>query len=507
MIRRPPRRGLLARLSALVRRPRPAPREAAEATGTVWPVRARPDAIHFFEEYSYKLNFQGHSLYEQQPYKRAGALWLFMPFEHMGPEGRSDAQIGTRYLPGEIEGRIGWLALANLHRSDVATRLASVRPWSEAGRRAFPLQNSLLDERTATIGQQIERGAFQLERLYYTPNEPRPFPLQLTMYLGRDSAVPTEPRPAGAGPAHELGAPSSTTGRELALHVSLRVTLRRPPGTRDEDLDISIFRLHFNWPTNEVASHFELCGTSGRLSTDGRYRQVVIEGVPLRVVSANRGPVVAEANFRLVIRQPARLELGSQQLRGRLKVNVQGMALSGVQAAFFDAAGYRQAENHAGKPLLNYLTELYADFEYWLNKPTAEPPLLLERRYTWPATHGSLTPAREVETVLRERGFALDEGLGTSGESAWRWWGERRVEGLPLIVDARLEKIERPLTVMNPLLGDDTEPLRFGEEPARTFYDLTLHAYYRGPWADVAPHVEWLEERLHQRLHLRRERQ
>jgi hypothetical protein len=187
---------------------------------------------------------------------------------------------------------------------------------------------------------------------------------------------------------------------------------------------------------------------------------------------------------------------------------VEGIALSGVRAQYFDAAGYLQNENDKGEPLIHYRTELHAHFVYEVETPYMGLPLLFERRYTWPAFESIPDPCEEVDRLLRDRGFTLDAhpdrcyheaGLGR------RWWATRIMEGQELTLDVLIQQQERPLESIAPLVLEPARAAVVAAPPAHTVYDITLRGYYRGRWEEALNEVHWLEARLRQRVYLRRE--
>ncbi|MGH2541321.1 MAG: hypothetical protein ACRDIB_00900, partial [Ardenticatenaceae bacterium] len=337
---------------------------------------------------------------------------------------------------------------------------------------------------------------------------PIPFPYELQLYLARDSAVPVEALPAGAAEDYRLETPTAATGLEWALHVRFFFKLRRGTrgvkGVSDEDCRIAISRMHINWPVPVVTSELELLDVpEGRLWVDQRQRQVVVEKVPARITSEGQGLIRGEVSFRIGIRHPANLQ-GKRYFKGRARIDVEGVTLSGLRAHFFDAAGHLQQETCDGQPLVHYRTELHTDFEFWLQEPYIGLPILLERRYTWPAVETISDPFEEVDRLLRERGFALDgqpgrcyrlDGLGQ------RWWATRNVEGQELTLDVLIRQRERSLEIAAPSMQQNVRVA----QPAHTLFDVTVKGYYRGRWEEAMEEVRWLEQRLRQQMDLRRE--
>ncbi|MBA3530481.1 MAG: hypothetical protein H0T73_00975, partial [Ardenticatenales bacterium] len=219
------------------------------------------------------------------------------------------------------------------------------------------------------------------------------------------------------------------------------------------------------------------------------------------------GPLQAEVMFRIIVLQPTTLQ-SVKPMRGKLKVGVLGMPLSGVRAQYFDAAGYLWNENHAGKPLINYRTELHAEFEYQPANDLEDFPVLLERRFAWAGNEGVSNPFREVTDTLKERGFTVDPALSNGGaDRRQRWWATRVTDGREMVLDIEMERGERPNAILGTVGGDQRDRFAITDSPSRTFYTLTIRAYYPGPWDEVAQQMTWLEERLRQRLYLRRQRQ
>lgn len=501
MIRRGRRRGLRARLKQL----RPGQARGRFDEAPVVPIRARPSKIEFIEEYHYSMTVRGPSFYSPDPDKTVGEIHIMLPFDQMGQEALADAERHTSSLAGPILGRYGWLALTNTVRTDLERSLASVRPWSKAAFHAFPLVAPLLNGTTQRLEERVEAGWLEEEQLFYTPTAPIPYPLQqFELFTTRDSAVPTDPAPLTPGDqSHQLGTPNGATGQALALHVRLQVTLKRPLGVKEEDVDLRIDRLHINWPQPVVAGQFRLIDApkDGRLFVDSRYNQVVVEQISIPLTSQGQGPIEGKIAFRIAILQPTTLQDVSE-MKGKLKIGVLGMPLSGVRAQYFDAAGYLQTENGAGKPLIQYRTELHAPFVYRIAEDIHHSPALLERRYTWGAGEGTLNPFPAVEEALRERGFVVDPAMSFgSADKKERWWVSRTTEGLPLILDVMLERNEQPLAMRSTMSSGDRFALT--DLPPRTIFTLTIRGYYNGPWEEVAEQMEWLEDRLRQRLHLR----
>ncbi len=480
--------------------------DAGEQGALGQPVRARPLKIEFIEEYEYNLAIQRHSLYTKPPVRQLGEIQIALPCEKMGPEARADGRRLASHRRDKPPVRYGWLAVSHIAKTDLPQRLARVRPWKSPGFNAFPLTFPLLDEAAEALEDAVEAGRWGWEQLYYRPDSPVPFPFEFSLFLARDSAVPTDPLPPGADTHHRLEAPNGASGLEGALHVQFAFKLRRPPGLKQEECAVTIGRMHINWPVPVVSSELALLGAAaGRLSVDERYRQVVIEGVPARLIWSERGPVRAEVSFRIGIRRPATLQ-GKREFRGRARVDARGITLSRLRAQYFDAAGYVQSDNCEGNPLISYRSEIHIVWSCVLEESYHGVPLLLERHYTWPAVETVPEPFEEVEASLRERGFEMDaaRSLRRAGVEQ-RWWATRTVDGQPLVLDVLIQQRTRPLHRVSPLVEEGVSPVIVADEMSPTVYDLTLRSYYRGRWEVALEQVQRLEDRLRERLHFRQD--
>ncbi len=373
--RRRRRRGPMARAPHLGRPVAEEPREeeaAAHGPALGFPVRARPAKIEFIEEYHYKIKVERNAIHDPQPAKTLGEIQIMLPCDKMGREALADAMRHTARHAGDLPVRYGWLALAHIGKSDLAERLSQVRAWDKPPYQAFPLRFPLLGEGTERLEDQIEAGALGWEQLFYRPDPPLPFPVEFHLFMARDAAVPSEPLPPGASEGYRLPAPNAASGLEWALHVRFSVNLRRPKEVTEENCKISLGRLHINWPVPVVAEQLEWHGPpEARFFVDERYKQVVVEGVPLRMTSEGKGPLRGEISFRIGVRQPATLLRGDRFFKGRFRLDASNIALSRVRALYFDAAGYLQQLNCDDKPLLSYRTEVHGDFEYVLRRQAA----------------------------------------------------------------------------------------------------------------------------------------
>lgn len=501
MIQKHRRRGMMARLKRLLQRVAPG---SSTSPDLQQPVRALPEKIMIVEEYRYTLAVARTALYNQEPDKRVGEIQVDLPFDRMGREAMADMGHATRGEAGAITGRYGWLGLTKVVKTDIVERFSAVREWSHAPYSAFPLVFPMLDEQTERLENRIEAGRHEREFLYYTPRAPKPFPFTLSLFMARDAAVPSEPRPAGATPSHRLTEPSIATGKEMAIHVHLDFLIRRPSGVTEETCTILLDRFSINWPVPLVASHFTLrdAPPGSRLWVDHRFNQLVVEGVKATFVSTGSGLLRAHLGFRILIKQPAVLQ-GTREMKGMMKLMVSGVPLSGVRAQFFDATGYPHNEDGSGKPLVEYRTDIFANFTYRLADALREPPTLLERHYGWISSESSPNPFHEVQRILEERTFEIDPTLSEAAGNHRRWWATRLTDGQPLILDVRMEQRTLPRFPYGSFAADPKEARTLGESSQRSYCELTIVGYYRGRWEEAVGQIERIEERLRQRLHLR----
>lgn len=495
------RRGILARLRRLWQRfvPGSAPERTPEQ-----PIRAVPEKIMVVEEYRYTLAIERNALYNQEPDKRVGEIQVDLPFDRMGREALADMERATYAEPGAIDGRYGWLGLTKIVKTDIVERFSTLREWSHPPYSAFPLVFPMLDARTERLENRIEGGRHEREFLYYAPRAPKPFPFTLSLFMARDAAVPSDPRPVGATAAHRLNEPSIATGKEMAIHVHLDFLLRRPSGVTEENSSILLDRFSINWPVPLVASHFTLrdAHPGSRLWVDNRFNQLVVEGVKATFTSTGSGLLRGHLGFRILIKQPAVLQ-GTREMKGMMKLMIQGIPLSGVRVQYFDAAGYPHNEDGNGKPLTEYRTDIFTNFTYRLADALREPPTLLERHYGWISSESSPNPFHEVQRILEERTFEIDPALSGGDATHRRWWATRLTDGQPLILDVRMEQRTLPRFPYGSFLAEPKEARTLGESSQRSYCELTIVGYYRGRWDEAVRQIERIEERLRQRLHLR----
>ena len=198
-------------------------------------------------------------------------------------------------------------------------------------------------------------------------------------------------------------------------------------------------------------------------------------------------------------------------MTGELRLGGTNTTLSGIRAQYFDVFGHPQYTTSAATPPFNYKSEVWSNFELQLSEALREPPILLERSYSWISNENFKSTFSKIKRNLVECRFddvkKQDDHLEHKGYAKWRV--QRILNGQPLIVDVIFEKQELPRTLIEPLRGDqkvdsnDSVNSMFMKPLTRSQYDLKINAYYRGQWRKATEQLETLEERLRQRLQLR----
>lgn len=469
--------GILGRLLSVFRR-------GAQGQPPIpeYPIRVRPQKIEVLEEYHYTLTIAEETK-SQPANKPSGEMVIDMFYDQMGAEAMADANLARRQESGAIAGRYGWLALTKVENTDIHQRFPSARPWNEPHGSAFPLVLPLLDKNPEKIEQRIEAGSHHREYLTYHPEQPNPFPFRCQLTISRDSAIPSEIDASPDSPTYHLPTPTKQSAKEMAIHVWLGLTFRRPEGVTEDECIINLDKFEFRWPVPIVASQFELKGSPrGWLRVDSHQNRLIVGGIQATFISEGVGGQLDGAiAFRLLIKQPSLLH-SKRQLGGTFQVSVKGMPLSGLRMQYFDSLGYPQHENQAKNPLISYRSDIFADFTYLLTDALTKPPLLLERYYTWRSTT-PFSASRELQQILTEGEFNIDQTRNQDDPTHLRRWATRTIDGYPFILDLQLQKQN--------------------EEENSVSYELTLRSYYKGNWQAVAEQLEGLEKRLRQRLRIR----
>ena len=516
LIRRYRRRGVIAYLRRAFNWMTRVVREEPEAPQR--PFRARPSKILFRERYHYTLTIERNTNYKPEPDKTSGLIWIDLPFDQMGAEAIADTKRNSTIEPGEIMGRYGWLGIANIIKTDIHERFPTVRTWHTPFFRTFPLVTPLLDDKMSLLEQRMEAGWHEREFLNYRPATPGPFPFRMNVFMSRGCLVQAAPDLVDPIQEHEIGTPTMISARQMAIHVQIEVNMKAPSDGSEEKSEITLDRFDINWPVPLVPCQFVLKDApDGKLSVDSRSNRLRVSGIKATMISRN-GLLRGFIKFRIVVTQPALLE-GVEKLTGELRLGGSNTTLSGVHAQYFDVLGQPQNSNSEGKPLLTYMSQVWANFEFRLAEALREPPMLLERRYSWISNESCKNTFSKIKRNLVECRFQFDHVATTNGNEQEsessnqiddkvyvKWRAQRIINGQPLILNVELQKQELPQTLLEPLMGDqkvDSMESMFMNPLTRSQYDLKINAYYRGQWRKATQQLETLEERLRQRLQLR----
>lgn len=491
-----------------------------EPEGPERPFRARPAMIFMRERYNYSLTIERNSNYNPNPDKAAGLIMINLPFDHMGREAIADAKRNTNVEGNDIIGRYGWLGFSNLIKTDIAERFESVRNWPTPYFHAFPLVAPLLDKTHALLEQRIEAGWFEREFLNYTPATPRPFPFRVNVFMSRDCLVQAKPDLIDPSKEHEIPTPTTISGRQMAIHVQIDAQMKGPPDGSEDKCDITLDRFDIGWPVPLVPDQFVLKDApDGKLTVDSRSNRLRITGIKANMIN-RKGLLRGFIKFRIVVTQPALLE-GVEKLTGEFRLKGSNTMLSGMRAQYFDALGSPQDKNSKGKDIFTYVSEVWVNFDFRLAEALREPPILLERRYSWISNESSTKTFQKIKRNLRECRFYLEDVPSTNGHNGStpettttnenetadqehaQWRLERIINGQPMILNVEVNKQELPRTLLEPLMGDQKVDSMFMKPLTRSLYDLKINAYYRGQWEKATQQLETLEDRLRQRLQLR----
>lgn len=472
------KRGVLGRLLTLFKKG-----TSGDPPIPEYPIRVRPQKIQVLEEYHYTLTV-GEETKSAPADKPSGEIVIDIPYDQMGGEAIADANLARRQESGAIAGRYGWLAFTKVLKTNIHERFSSARPWADPYGSAFPLLLPLLDQKPEKIEQRIEAGWHHREYLTYHPEEPNPFPFRCQLSMSRDSAIPNEIDASHDNPTYHLPTPTKQSAKEMAIHVWLGLTFRRPEDLSEKECIINLEKFEFRWPVPIVASQFELKDSpTGWLRVDSHENRLIVGGIQATFISEGVGGQLDGAiAFRILIKQPSLLH-SKRQLGGMFQVSVKGIPLSGVRMQYFDSLGHPQHDSLAKQPLIDYRSDIFADFTYLLTDALIKPPILLERYYTWRSTT-PFSATRTLQQILEEGDFKIDEQLNQDDPTHLRRWATRTIDGYPFILELQLQKQKE-------------------EETTSEDYELTLRSYYKGNWQAVAEQLEWLEKRLRQRLRIR----
>jgi hypothetical protein len=277
--------------------------------------------------------------------------------------------------------------------------------------------------------------------------------------------------------------------------------MMRPPRVLEQNVKLTLDVFMLFWCAPVAPHHFGLDGPPGAtLNVDARMNALSVGGATIPFTSDGRGLLRGAIEFRILVKEPVDF-LRAEEVKGLFKVTGHGITMSAMRAEFFDAAGYVEARNDEGEPMVEYKSELYGNFTLPLEQATQAAPVALERRLTW----FSPESAPDAFPVVRE--LLLDEGFAHLGQpdhepNRVQWTVSRDVDGKPLVVAVTLRRRESVQVVAI----SDTE-LESGRKPAALrqmyYYDLTLSGRYRGEWARAQAIIGRVERRLRDRLHLR----
>ena len=501
-----------------------------EPEGPERPFRARPSMIFIRERYYYSLTIERNTNYNPEPDQASGFMMIDLPFNQMGRDAIADAKRAVTIEPSEVTGRYGWLGFSKVVKTDVHERFPTVRHWPRPYFHAFPLTAPLLDQNMALLEQRIEAGAFEREFLTYTPATPRPFPFRVNLFMSRDCQVQAEPDIIDPVKEQEIVTPTIISGRQMAIHVQIEVKMNGPSDGTGDQSDITLDRFDISWPVPLVPEQFHLKDApDGTLSVDSRENRLRVSGIKANHL-ARGGFLHGFIKFRIVVKQPSLLQ-GIDKLKGHFRLKGSNTLLSGMRLQYFDALGYPQNKNSEGKDIFIYASEVWVNFEFRLAEVLRDPPMLLERQYSWISNESCKSAFYKIEQNLRECHFQFADPVSTNGHEQKdeedketinkqtnkelnqeankdhaKWRVSRILNGQPLIMDVEVQKQDLPRTLLEPLMNDqkvESMDSFFRKPLTRSHYDLKINAYYRGQWEKATEQLQTLEDRLRQRLQLR----
>ncbi len=485
MIRKPLRRPIVARLRELFARARG---RNAESPLAERPVRLLPERIQVWEEYRYSFTAGSNPEYRPTPDKVLGDIQIDLAFDRLSQNARADAAAVLAIEPGAVSARYGALGFSRLERTDIPARFFKSESFSHY---ALPLAVPLVRENEPNIVLRSERGDHERQHLFYTPKDPIPFPFTLDMAISADGAT--------LSPSTR---PGLISNQQRVLHVALEFTMMRPHGVKEEDVSVTLDVFLLFWCAPVAAHQFGFEGPAdAKLNVDARMNQVSVGGAVVPFISSGRGPLRGRIEFRILVRDPIAFQ-HANDVKGVFKLTGHGISMSAMRVEFFNAAGYIETTASDGQPLVQYRSELYGNFALPLDNATHAAPVVLERRITWFSPESALPAYPTVRDLLLEENFSQISELQHDPQN-FHWVMTRPVDGKPLTLDIALKRHDS----MQLVEMTDTE-FQGGRKPAALqqmySHDLTLSARYRGDWKHVQTVMRRIEQRLRDRLNLRR---
>jgi len=485
MIRKPLRRPLLARLRELFGRVRG---QESDAPIAERPVRLMPERIQVWEEYRYSFTAGPNPEYRSTPDKVAGDIQIDLPFDRLSDNARADAAAVLAIQPGAVTARYGALGFSRLERTDIPARFFESESFNHY---TLPLAVPLVRENEPSIVLRSERGDHERRHLYYTPKDPIPFPFTLDVAISEDGAT-----------LSPTGRPGIVSNQQRVMHVALEFTMMRPQGVTEQDVKVTMDVFLLFWCAPVAAHQFALDGPQdAKLNVDARMNQLSVGGAVVPFTSNGRGPLRGRIEFRILIKDPIAFQQASE-VKGVFKLTGHGISMSAMRTEFFNAAGYIEPLAADGEALVQYRSELYGNFTLPFENATHAAPIALERRLTWVSPESAPPAYPTVRDLLVEENFTQAGELQHDPQS-YHWVMTRPVDGKPLTLDIALKRHDS----MQLVELSDTE-YQGGRKPAALqqmySHDLTLSARYRGDWARAQTVISRVEQRLRDRLHLRR---
>lgn len=397
-------------------------------------VDAKPESILVRETYTYEIKIRVNPDTQlvdllDHPDRPRGKITIEMPYDgytNFPAESArqvlkgADISVGTSTLSGQI----GWLALSR--------PLDWEREWkSPEGMDLLPVQIPLLDRDIQDPEMWVMDELRAVSRYEYQPESPNFIPLQVEMQV-YDTAQDSQEefkktwrsRQNIQGFRRVSDLLKYLDGEPLQggqLVIDVRVTASLPAILAQKNVQIVLDEFELKWPTIAPARQLKIFSLDqNRKENDVFWRYnpdhqtIEIQSVKaVQGVPEEGAPLVPyHCNLRMRLDFPGQV-VSQDELAGQIRLRIDGGLLSGRQAAWLNAGGWRQA---ADRDLFTIETLLDARFIATLSDCFRNRGTAAYRQLYFSGV--KLTPTRldDIAAALRDIGYEITYLVTEHGE-------------------------------------------------------------------------------------------
>ncbi|MCU0485831.1 MAG: hypothetical protein MUC85_06925 [Anaerolineales bacterium] len=377
----------------------------SDPLGTVVYADIIPETIQVTESYHYLLQVRANydTILDGEP---QGVIRLEVPYDggkHFSKEVAEEiAEYASLDLHPSAQAQIGWVAMG--------------APRGLENRWELPTTAEIMPVRIPLKGGGIFRESQWTRddlravlRHTYTPIAPRYWPLQMEFKVYDDQTVPQD----NLEDYYKLIAAGSVGPGEIIFELAVTVYL--PDLLQQDQVKAWLEDLEIEWPT--IAPKWQLDifqepkGDPTLQKREWHYnpanRQVELHHLTMELGDRKPGsPLVPYVcKLRLHLRVPGKVVMtNNHTLRGKLRLCLDGVLLSGRQAAWLDAAGVRL---EASKAKIGHRSDLVGQFTILLVDQFQVRRTTTKRLWHFSGVAWSYYRQDDIGAILRDLGYTI----------------------------------------------------------------------------------------------------